>query len=110
MQLELWVWFRSVRTDRDVAWVCEFARVLTQISRKSLSKFLGNAVLLVEVGGDLRIRRGKSVLALATDKGSTFDIYVEIAARKRTRHRVTLTITITKQAIRKQHTCRVKQA
>jgi phosphatidate phosphatase APP1 len=98
--LELWVWFRSVRTDRDAAWVCEFAQVLTQIFRESLSRFLRNAVLLVKVSCDLGIRSGKSVFALARDEGSTFNIHVEIAARKRTGHWVTLTITITKQANR----------
>jgi hypothetical protein len=86
MHVELWVWFGSVRTDGDAGWVCEFARVLTQISRESLPKLLGNAMLLLKVGCDLRIRSGKSVLALATDEGSTFDIYVEIAARQQTRH------------------------
>lgn len=34
-----------------------------------------NAVLLVEVGCDLRTRSGKSVLVFATDEGSTFAIH-----------------------------------
>jgi hypothetical protein len=58
---------------------------LTQISRESLSKLLGNAVLLLKVGCNLGICSGESVLALATDESSTFDIYVEIVARQRTR-------------------------
>jgi hypothetical protein len=78
------VWFRSVQTDGDAAWVCKFARMLTQILCKSLLKFLRDVVFLVKVGGDLGTRSGKSVLALATDEGSTFDIYVEVAARKQT--------------------------
>jgi hypothetical protein len=53
MYMELWMWRRAVRTDRDAAWVSEYAWVLTQILRKSLSKFSGDAVLSVEVGRDL---------------------------------------------------------
>jgi hypothetical protein len=60
--------------DGDAAWVCEFARVLTQTLCESLSKFLRDVVFLVEVGGDLGTRSGKSVLALATDEGSIFDM------------------------------------
>lgn len=73
IDVEFWVLFRSVRTDRDATWVCKFAQVLTQILSESLLKYLRNAVFFVEVCGDLGIRSGKSVVALATDEGLTFE-------------------------------------
>jgi hypothetical protein len=76
MHVKLWMWYRSVRTNRETTGVPELMQVLTQTSRQSRSQFLRNAVLLVKVGSDLGVCSSESVLAPATDKGTTLNVHV----------------------------------
>ena len=85
VNLELRMYCGSLWMKWDAAWVREGARVLTQMLRKPFTQLLRDAVFPIQVGGDLRVRRGEGEFALATYQGSTLSAHVEMAARQKGR-------------------------
>jgi hypothetical protein len=85
VDMELRMGCGSLWTKRDAAWVPEGARVLTQMLRKPFAQLLGDAVFPIQMGRDLRVRRGEGEFALATYQGSTLAVHVEMAARQKGR-------------------------